>query len=96
MFPGTDLSVISQTNLNLLRDLCKINKVNGCGCIDSGGDMKGEVGECIEHIRQLMVLTEELVPKSEDVKSETIGDMVDSEMQLTSKAIEQAAKKIQV
>jgi len=58
--------------------------------------MKGEVGECIEHIRQLMVLTEELVPKSEDVKSETIGDMVDSEMQLTSKAIEQAAKKIQV
>ena len=43
-----------------------------------------------------MSLTEELVPKSDDVKTEEIGDMVDNEMQLTSKAIEQAAAKIQV
>lgn len=43
-----------------------------------------------------MKLTEELVPKTEDVKAEEIGDMVESEMQLTSKAIEQAAKKIEV
>jgi hypothetical protein len=50
----------------------------------------------VNHIKQLMSLTEELVPKSDDVKTEEIGDMVDSEMQLTSKAIEQAAAKIQV
>ena len=43
-----------------------------------------------------MKLTEELVPKSVDVKAEEIGDMVDSEMQLTSRAIEQAARKFQV
>ena len=43
-----------------------------------------------------MKLTQDLVPKTEDVKAEEIGDMVESEMQMTSKAIEQAAKKIEV
>ena len=47
-------------------------------------------------MKQLMALTEELVPKTEDVKVEEIGNMVDNEMQLTSKAIEQAAAKIEV
>lgn len=61
-----------------------------------GGSISSEVATTIDHIKQLMSLTAELVPKSDDVKTEEIGDMVDSEMQLTSKAIEQAANKIQV
>ena len=44
----------------------------------------------------MKILTEELIPKTEDVKVEEIGDMVDSEMHQTSKAIEQAARKIEV
>ena len=44
----------------------------------------------------MKILTEELIPKTEDIKVEEIGDMVDSEMHLTSKAIEQAARKIEV
>ena len=43
-----------------------------------------------------MKLTQDLIPKTEDVKAEEIEDMVESEMQMTSKAIEQAAKKIEV
>ncbi|XP_060569865.1 huntingtin-interacting protein 1-like isoform X2 [Ruditapes philippinarum] len=63
--------------------------------VEKGGNISSEVSATVNHIKQLMSLTEELVPKSDDVKTEEIGDMVDSEMQLTSKAIEQAAAKIQ-
>ena len=63
---------------------------------NSGGSIGSEVEETIKNIEALMKLTEELIPKTEDVKVEEIGDMVESEMQMTSKAIEQAAKKIEV
>ena len=58
--------------------------------------MSSEVSACIEEIKRLMTLTEDLVPKNDDVKTEEIGDMLDTEMQQTSRAIEQAASKIQV
>ena len=61
-----------------------------------GGSVSSEVSACIEEIKRLMTLTEDLVPKSDDVKTEEIGDMLDTEMQQTSRAIEQAASKIQV
>ncbi|KAL4223742.1 histidine permease [Mactra antiquata] len=63
--------------------------------LEKGGSISSEVTSTIEDIKKLMLLTQELVPKSLDVKAEEIGDMVDNEMQLTSKAIEQAAAKIQ-
>lgn len=43
-----------------------------------------------------MAHAEELLPKIEDVKAEQMGDLVEQEMQQTSDAIEQAAKKIAV
>ena len=62
----------------------------------TGGNINSEVQETIKNIEQMMKLTQDLIPKTEDVKAEQIGDMVESEMQMTSKAIEQAAKKIEV
>ena len=61
-----------------------------------GDSISTEVDETIKNIEAMMKLTEELIPKTEDVKLEEIGDMVESEMHMTSKAIEQAARKIEV
>ncbi|XP_053376325.1 huntingtin-interacting protein 1-like isoform X2 [Mercenaria mercenaria] len=81
-----------------LANLCRSAGESGLtvlSAVEKGGNISSEVAAAISHIKKLMSLTEELVPKTEDVKTEEIGDMVDSEMQLTSKAIEQAAAKIQ-
>jgi len=81
-----------------LANLCRSAGESGLAvlaAIEKGGSIQGDVAATIKHIQDLMSLTEELVPKTEDIKKEQLGDMVDSEMQLTSKAIELAASKIQ-
>jgi len=47
-------------------------------------------------LRQILSQAELLLPKMEDVRAKTMGDLVDEEMQLTAKAIEEAAAKIAV
>lgn len=47
-------------------------------------------------LRKIIAQAEELLPKDDDVQAEQMGDMVDQEMQMTSKAIEEAAAKIAV
>ena len=47
-------------------------------------------------IARLVTQAEELLPKIEDVQAEKMGDLVDQEMALTTKAIEDAASKIAV
>ena len=47
-------------------------------------------------IERLVAQAEELLPKIEDVQAEKMGDLVDQEMALTTKAIEDAASKIAV
>ena len=47
-------------------------------------------------IQKLVTQAEELLPKIEDVQAEKMGDLVDQEMALTTKAIEDAASKIAV
>ncbi|XP_052228996.1 huntingtin-interacting protein 1-like isoform X2 [Dreissena polymorpha] len=82
----------------LLANTCRSAGESGLAvlaAIEKDGDVSSEVSACLDHLRQLMSQTEELVPKSDDVKTEVIGDMLDNEMQLTSRAIEQAASKIQ-
>jgi len=52
---------------------------------------------CVEAaLRKILSQAELLLPKMEDVRAETMGDLVDEEMQLTAKAIEEAAAKIAV
>ena len=77
---------------------CQSTELNKILCLffDLGGPISSEVQQTIKNIEEMMKLTQDLVPKTEDVKAEEIGDMVESEMQMTSKAIEQAAKKIEV
>lgn len=47
-------------------------------------------------IELVVGLTENLVPKMEDVKTEDLGDMVDQEMQSTMELVEIAARRIEV
>ena len=55
-----------------------------------------EVEATVRHVQHMLQLAEALVPKSDDVKATEIGDLVESEMQSTTAAIDAAANKIQV
>lgn len=44
----------------------------------------------------MITLAEDLVPKSVEIKEKEIGDLVDTEMQSTTSAIEMAARRIAV
>ena len=56
-------------------------------------DQSDRVKELIERI---MAFGERLLPKIADVEAEKMGDMVESELQQTTDAIEQAAKRFAV
>ena len=58
--------------------------------------MSGQVEEVVQHVQRVLQLAEALVPKDDDVNVKEIGDLVESEMQSTTSAIEAAADKIQV
>ena len=58
--------------------------------------MAAEADVVVKRVQHMLQLAEALVPKSNDVKAEEIGDLVESEMQSTTSAIEAAAAKIQV
>ncbi|XP_076453265.1 huntingtin-interacting protein 1-like isoform X2 [Babylonia areolata] len=63
---------------------------------DSGASSLGAAADTVrQHVQHVLQLAEALVPKSNDVKAEEIGDMVENEMQSTTSAIEAAAEKIQ-
>ena len=49
-----------------------------------------------ELVNRILALAKELMPKTEDIRTEDIGDMVDQEMAQTSNAIEAAAARIAV
>ena len=63
-------------------------------------DLSGSLGDHGDNLRSLLqqmrTQAETLVPKIEDVKAEKMGDLIDQEMQETTDAIEQAAKRIAV
>ena len=58
--------------------------------------MPSQADSVRELIARLVSQAEELLPKIEDVQAEKMGDLVDQEMALTTKAIEDAASKIAV
>ncbi|KAL8599980.1 hypothetical protein ACOMHN_038979 [Nucella lapillus] len=62
---------------------------------DSGSRVGSAADSLSQQVRHVLQLAEALVPKSNDVKAEEIGDMVENEMQSTTSAIEAAADKIQ-
>ncbi|XP_052799561.1 huntingtin-interacting protein 1-like isoform X2 [Mya arenaria] len=81
-----------------LANTCRTTGESGLAvlaAVEKGGSVASEVSTCINEIKRLMTLTEDLVPKTDDMKTEQIGDMLDSEMAQTSRAIEEAASKIQ-
>lgn len=47
-------------------------------------------------LERLMAAAEHLLPKIKDIEVEKIGDLVDQELQQTTDAIEQAAKRFEV
>ena len=49
-----------------------------------------------EVLALLMAAGEHLLPKIDDIAMEKIGDLVDQELQQTTDAIEQAAKRFEV
>lgn len=63
---------------------------------NNSGAVPSEVEATVRHVQRMLQLAEALVPKSDDVKATEIGDLVESEMQSTTAAIEAAANKIQV
>ncbi|XP_067687773.1 huntingtin-interacting protein 1-like isoform X5 [Haliotis asinina] len=81
-----------------LANACRDTGSSGMALLDAvgkGGSATSEVDDCIQKVQYVMKLAEDLVPKMEDVKAEEIGDLVDKEMSSTTKAIEEAAKKIE-
>ncbi|ESO95313.1 hypothetical protein LOTGIDRAFT_116962 [Lottia gigantea] len=80
-----------------LSSLCKEVGNSGITLLDKveqKGDVDKQVEITIQQLNKLVKLTEDLLPKMEDVNSEEIGDLVEREMADTSAAIEQAAAKI--
>ena len=69
-------------------------------CSPPPPDLMSSVPSQADAVRQLIARlvtqAEELLPKIEDVQAEKMGDLVDQEMALTTKAIEDAASKIAV
>ncbi|KAH9502887.1 histidine permease [Bulinus truncatus] len=63
--------------------------------VDEESDLSDPVRVIKENIELLIKLSEDLVPKMEDVKAEEIGDLLENEMQGMTAAIEDAAAKIQ-
>jgi len=59
-------------------------------------DVPAQADTVQQLIDRLVSQAEELLPKIEDVQAEKMGDLVDQEMALTTKAIEDAASKIAV
>ena len=43
-------------------------------------NISSDIDETIKNIEAMKILTEELIPKTQDVKVDEIGDMVDSEI----------------
>ncbi|XP_036370811.1 huntingtin-interacting protein 1 isoform X2 [Octopus sinensis] len=54
-----------------------------------------QFGVVLENVKKMQSCAETLLPKIADVKDKEIGDMVESEMQLTTSAIDLAASKIE-
>uniref|UniRef100_A0A8C6K1A1 Uncharacterized protein n=1 Tax=Melopsittacus undulatus TaxID=13146 RepID=A0A8C6K1A1_MELUD len=54
-----------------------------------------ELGDVRQALRGVLQLAQELRPKSLDIKQEELGDMVEKEMASTSKAIEDAVRRIE-
>ncbi|KAK3598340.1 hypothetical protein CHS0354_026598 [Potamilus streckersoni] len=63
--------------------------------LQKGDNIQTEIDKAVHDVEELMRLSEALVPKADDIKAEDMGDMVDNEMQSTTRAIEQAAARIE-
>ena len=60
------------------------------------GDVAGQSDRVKEIIEQIMAIGQRLLPKIKDIEVDKIGDIVDKELQQTTDAIEQAAKRFEV
>ncbi|ELT94289.1 hypothetical protein CAPTEDRAFT_179070 [Capitella teleta] len=62
--------------------------------LKSGYDSSEKSDEVSALVNRILELAKELMPKTEDIRTEDVGDMVDKEMAQTSKSIEAAAARI--
>lgn len=64
--------------------------------IEGSGSLS-EQGKAVSALmKKLVAQAEELVPKVEDVKAEQMGNLIENEMEETTRAIEAAAARINV
>lgn len=54
------------------------------------------INKILEAVKKIQADAETLLPKIADVKDKEIGDMVESEMQSTTSAVDLAAERIEV
>lgn len=54
------------------------------------------INKILESVKKIQADAETLLPKIADVKDKEIGDMVESEMQSTTSAVDLAAERIEV
>lgn len=67
-----------------------------CLSSDDKASLRTDIDSLTSHVQRIISLAEALVPKMEDVKIGEIGDLVDEEIDATTKAIEQAAARFEV
>ena len=64
--------------------------------IPGSEDVNRQSSRVSELLTKLSSQAEDLVPKMEDVKAEQMGDLIEDEMEQTTRAIEAAASRIAV
>jgi hypothetical protein len=64
--------------------------------VENFGDASSKSDHVADLVKRILDLAKELMPKTEDIRAEDIGDIFDQEMAQTSNAIEAAASRIAV
>ncbi|XP_064612942.1 huntingtin-interacting protein 1-like isoform X2 [Liolophura sinensis] len=83
-----------------LSSACKVAGEDGLKVLGSvekndTASLRTDINSLTSRVQRIIGLAEALVPKMEDVKVGEIGDMVDEEIDATTKAIEQAAARFE-
>ncbi|CAC5398125.1 HIP1 [Mytilus coruscus] len=80
-----------------LGNACREAGESGLKVLDTlgkGANIESDVNLAVQCVKKMITLAEDLVPKSVEIKEKEIGDLVDTEMQSTTSAIEMAARRI--
>ncbi|XP_071179961.1 huntingtin-interacting protein 1-like isoform X14 [Mytilus edulis] len=80
-----------------LGNACREAGESGLKVLDTlgqGASIESDVNHAVQCVKKMITLAEDLVPKSVEIKEKEIGDLVDTEMQSTTSAIEMAARRI--